>query len=168
MLDGLTAANEAVGVSAAAKVELAGMGTTLVAAIVGEDDVSWISVGDSPFYLIADGQLARLNADHSMVPQIEALAARGVLTREEAEHIRAAYAARSDHGRSADLDRSGTRRLPVDARLLLCSDGVQTLVDDDLLARGNAGPARKLVEAVLAVREPHQDNITVVLVEREK
>ena len=30
------------------------------------------------------------------------------------------------------------------------------------------GPARKLVEAVLAVREPHQDNVTVVLVEREK
>jgi PPM family protein phosphatase len=169
LLDGLAAANEAVGVSAAAKVELAGMGTTLVAAIVGDDDVSWVSVGDSPFYLIADGQLARLNADHSMVPQIEALAARGMLTREEAEHHPGRHTLREAiMGDPLTLIDRGTRRLPVDARLLLCSDGVQTLVDDDLLARGNAGPARKLVEAVLAVREPHQDNVTVVLVEREK
>jgi serine/threonine protein phosphatase PrpC len=72
---------------AAKKAELTGMGSTLVAAIVGGDEVRWISVGDSPFYMVSAGKLERLNADHSMAPQIDALVARGVITAEEgAEH----------------------------------------------------------------------------------
>ena len=169
LLDGLTAANAAVGAAAAAKAKLAGMGTTLVAAIVRDDEVSWISVGDSPFYLIADGQLTRLNADHSMAPQIDALVARGVLSRDEAEHHPGRHTLREAvMGDALTLIDQGTRRLPADARLLLCSDGVLTLVEADLVAHGGAGPARKLIETVLAVRKPHQDNITVVLMEREK
>ena len=75
---------------AAAKPELAGMGATLVAAQVRGDEVRWISVGDSPFFLVSAGKLERLNADHSMAPQIDALVARGMLTAEEAEHHPAA------------------------------------------------------------------------------
>jgi PPM family protein phosphatase len=166
--DGLSAANAAVGAGAAAKAELAGMGTTLVAAIVRDDEVSWISVGDSPFYLIAGGHLTRLNADHSMALQIDAMAARGVLTREEAEHHPGRHTLREAvMGEPLTLIDQGTRRLPADARLLLCSDGVQTLAEVDLAAHGGAGPPRKLIEAVLAARKPYQDNITVVLVERK-
>lgn len=168
LVEGLAAANAAVGVGAAAKSGLAGMGTTLVAAIVRDDEVSWISVGDSPFYLIADGQLARLNADHSMAPQIDALVARGVLSRDEAEHHPGRHTLREAvMGDRLTLIDQGSRRLSTDARLLLCSDGVQSLAEADLVAHGDAGPARKLIEAVLAVRKPYQDNVTVILVERE-
>jgi len=97
------------------------------------------------------------------------LVARGVLTRDEAEHHPGRHTLREAvMGDPLTLIDRGTRRLPTDARLLLCSDGVQTLADADLFARGNAGPARRLIDAVLAAHEPHQDNITVVLVEREK
>jgi len=148
--DGLTTANQAVGTGATARKELAGMGTTLVAAIVRNDEVSWISVGDSPFYLIASRQLTRLNADHSMAPQIEALVARGVLSHDEAEHHPGRHTLREAvMGEPLTLIDQGTRRLPADARLLLCSDGVQTLAEADLLAHGGAGPARDLVDAVL-------------------
>src|SRR5439155_18603145 len=61
LADGLQAANQAVGAGAAAKAELAGMGSTVVAAIVSGDQVRWISVGDSPFFLVAAGKLERLN-----------------------------------------------------------------------------------------------------------
>ena len=73
LADGLQDANAAVGEGAAGKPELAGMGATLVAAQVRGDEVRWISVGDSPFFLVSAGKLERLNADHSMAPQIDAL-----------------------------------------------------------------------------------------------
>ena len=72
--------------TAAGKPELAGMGATLVAAQVRGDEVRWISVGNSPFFLVSAGTLERLNADHSMAPQIDALVKRGMLTADEAEH----------------------------------------------------------------------------------
>ena len=84
--DGLQDANAAVGRTAAGKAELSGMGATLVAAQVRGDEVRWISVGDSPFFLVSSGRIERLNADHSMAPQIDALVKRGMLTEDEAEH----------------------------------------------------------------------------------
>ena len=74
--DGLQDANAAVGRTAAGKAELAGMGATLVAAQVRGDEVRWVSVGDSPFFMVSAGKLERLNADHSMAPQIDALVKR--------------------------------------------------------------------------------------------
>ena len=88
--DGLHDANQAVGRGALARHELTGMGATLVAVHLRGDEVRWISVGDSPFYLVEAGKIVRLNADHSMAPQIDALVARGMLSAEEAEHHPAA------------------------------------------------------------------------------
>ena len=59
------------------------------------------------------------------------------------------------------------RRLDAGARLLLCSDGVQSL-DEASIAAGAGGAVRALIEAVLAVGEPHQDNVTVIKLEREE
>ena len=59
----------------------------------------------------------------------------------------------------------GSRRLVAGDRLLLCSDGVQTLSVEQIAAQA-ARPASVLVEAVLAVARDHQDNVTVVKLER--
>ena len=59
LADGLHDANAAVGKGAVAKPELAGMGATLVAAQVRGDEVRWISVGDSPLFLVSAGKLER-------------------------------------------------------------------------------------------------------------
>ena len=45
---------------------LTGMGTTVVAAVISQRGLEWISVGDSPLWLFREGQLRRLNTDHSM------------------------------------------------------------------------------------------------------
>src|SRR4029077_20289588 len=128
LADGLQDANAAVGKRAAAKPDLAGMGATLVAAQVRGDEVRWISVGDSPFFLVSDGKLERLNADHSMAPQIDALLRRGLLTAEEAEHHPARHTLREAvMGDPLSLIDKGSRKLGPDDRLLLCSDGVQSL-----------------------------------------
>jgi serine/threonine protein phosphatase PrpC len=163
---GLEAANAAIQAEAARKRELAGMGSTLVAAIVANDVVRWISVGDSPFYMVSAGRLERLNADHSMAPQIDALVARGVLTAEEGAGHPGRHTLRDAvMGQPLTLIDEGSCRLPADARLLLCSDGIHSLSDSDVASQ-SAKPVPALIAAVLAASSPHQDNVTVIKLER--
>ena len=166
LADGLQGANDAVRQGIEGKPSLDGMGATVVAAQVRGDEVRWISVGDSPFYLVTQGKLERLNADHSMAPQIDALVARGMLTAEEAEHHPGRHTLREAvMGDPLTLIDKGSRRLGAGDRLLLCSDGVQTLTAEQIAAQ-SVRPASTLVEAVLAAARDHQDNVTVVKLER--
>ena len=59
-----------------------GMGTTLTAALVEDDEVSFAHVGDSRAYLFRAGELKLLTSDHSLV---EELRRQGRLTDEQAE-----------------------------------------------------------------------------------
>lgn len=166
LADGLNDANEAVRVGAAGKPDLNGMGATVVAALVRGDEVRWISVGDSPFYLVTAGKLEQLNADHSMAPQIDALVARGMLTAEEAEHHPGRHTLREAvMGDPLTLIDKGSRRLGPGDKLLLCSDGVQSLTNEQIAAAA-LRPASGMVEMVLAAAKEHQDNVTVIKLER--
>ena len=166
LADGLNDANAAVGKGAAGRSELAGMGATLVGVHLRGDELRWISVGDSPFYLIEAGRIERLNADHSMAPQIDALVKRGMLTQEEADHHPGRHTLREAvMGEPLTLIDKGSRRLGPDARLLVCSDGVQSLTPEQIMGQSALTPDR-IVAAVLAARKEHQDNITVVKLER--
>lgn len=163
--DGLTEANAAVGRGAVGKPSLAGMGATLVAVQVRGDDVRWISVGDSPFFLISAGKLEQLNADHSMAPQIDAMVARGIMTADEAQHHPGRHTLREAvMGEPLTLIDKGSRRLEPNALLLICSDGVQSLNQDQIAAQAGRSVA-KIIEAVLATANEHQDNITVIKLE---
>jgi len=165
--DGLEDANAAVKAGAAGKADLKGMGSTLVGALVKGDRVHWISVGDSPFYLVAGGKLERLNADHSFAPQIDAMAERGIITAAEAaEHPGRHTLREAVMGEPLALIDQGSRELGPGARLLLCSDGVESLAHDTI-ASGAALPVRGLLDAVLAVGKPHQDNVTIIKLERQ-
>jgi serine/threonine protein phosphatase PrpC len=166
--DGLQAANDAVARTAAGKAELTGMGATLVAAQVRGDEVRWISVGDSPFFLVSSGTLERLNADHSMAPQIDALVKRGMLTADEAEHHPGRHTLREAvMGQPLKLIDKGSRRLGPDIKLLLCSDGVQSLSEAEIAASA-IKPVDGMIKTVLAAAKEHQDNITVVKLERAR
>ncbi|MDP1961639.1 MAG: protein phosphatase 2C domain-containing protein [Reyranella sp.] len=166
LADGLNDANEAVRIGAEGKPDLNGMGATVVAALVRGDEVRWISVGDSPFYLVTAGKLEQLNADHSMAPQIDALVARGMLTAEEAEHHPGRHTLREAvMGEPLTLIDKGSRRLGPADRLLLCSDGVQSLANEQIASLA-ARPADSMIEAVLAAAKEHQDNVTIIKLER--
>src|SRR5437868_304933 len=118
LADGLQDANAAVGKGAVDKPDLAGMGATLVAAEVRGDEVRWISVGDSPLFLVSAGKLERLNADHSMAPQIDEMLKRGLLTEEEAASHPARHTLREAvMGEPLTLIDKGRRRLGADAKL---------------------------------------------------
>jgi len=166
--EALEAANRAIGEAAQRDVALANMGSTLVGAVVTDDEVRWISVGDSPFYLATIGALERLNADHSMVPQIDALVERGIITAEEAARHPGRHTLREAvMGQPLTLIDEGRRALSAGDRLLVCSDGIETL-DHAGIARVAVGPVQALIDAVLAVGAPAQDNVTVIKLEREE
>lgn len=164
--DALQAANAAVKAGAAGKAELRGMGSTLVAALAKGDAVRWVSVGDSPFYLVAGEGLERLNADHSFAPQIDAMVERGLITTEEAARHPGRHALREAvMGEPLQMIDEGSRALAPEVTLLLCSDGVESLAHPEIAAAG-AQSARRLLDAVLAVGNPHQDNVTILKLDR--
>jgi protein phosphatase len=162
LADGLGRANEAVKARAAGHADLNGMGSTLVAARVKDDRIVWISVGDSPLYLVQNGRLERLNADHSMAPQIDELARRGVITEEQAADHPGRHTLREAvMGEAITLVDEGERLLPAGSRLLVCSDGVESLAHDRIAVTA-ALPVSALIDAVLGVNKTYQDNITVI------
>ena len=167
LAEGLQKANASVGAGAAAKAELNGMGTTLVGTLIKDDEVRWISVGDSPFYLVANGKVERLNADHSFVPQIDAMLERGIITAEEAAVHPGRHALReSVSGEPLALIDEGRRKLGADMTLLVCSDGVESLEHEKIAAAAKQ-PVRHLLDTVLAVGKPHQDNVTIIKLDRQ-
>ena len=168
LADALQAANEAVKAKAASKADLNGMGSTLIAARLKGDEVTWISVGDSPLYQVFAGKIDRLNADHSLAPQIDALVARGVISAEEgAAHPGRHTLREAVMGEPLTLIDQGSRRLVPGTTLLLCSDGVETLGHERIVAATRLSVSG-LINAVIAARNPHQDNVTVIKLEQAK
>jgi protein phosphatase len=142
----------------------AGMGTTLTAAMLRDDEVAFSHVGDSRAYVLRGGQLKRLTKDHSLV---EELRRQGRLTEEEAEE----HPQRSIITRALGPEPSvNVDTMTFPARngdvFLLCSDGLTTMVSDDEIreiltgARSLRQAVSKLIDA--ANRGGGRDNITAV------
>ncbi len=153
---------------------LSGMGSTLIGTVFGSDGVEWISVGDSPLYLYRRGEIAPLNADHSLAPELDLLAAAGHMTREAALSDPRRHMLRSavtgEEITMLDVSQQPTTLYPGDY-VILASDGLQTLEPDEIARviqayaeEGPAAVAEALIRAVEALRAPHQDNATVVAV----
>jgi protein phosphatase len=151
--------------------ELDGFGCTLLGAILRPEDglFHWVSVGDSPLWLIRDGVVHRLNEDHSMGPVLDELVEIGRMSAEEARHdprrnhLRAAVT--GDEIAKCDLPAEPLTLADGDV-LLLASDGLDTLGQDQLAAipatAGAEATVAFLLDAVKAAGRPEQDNVTVV------
>jgi protein phosphatase len=145
--------------------QLAGMGTTLTAAYVGEDDLTVAHVGDSRLYRLREGELERLTDDHSLV---EELVRQGKLTPEQAdEHPQRSIITRAlgaEPGVEAD---SHTWPARADDVYLICSDGLTSMIAEARVgtliqgAPSLADAGRILIDA--ANDAGGRDNITVVL-----
>lgn len=144
-----------------------GMGTTLVGALVREDDCYIVNIGDSRAYHISPivHEITRITRDHSLV---EELVRRGRITREEAKtHPRKNVITRAlGVEQSMKCDIFPLLILEGDV-LLLCSDGLSNLVsDEEILDAVLAGPdaesiCRGLIDTALERGAP--DNVTIVI-----
>jgi serine/threonine protein phosphatase PrpC len=152
-----------------ANAEQAGMGTTLTAVYVGEQEVAIAHVGDSRAYCLRDGQLLRLTDDHSLVDE---LIRQGRLTPEEAiEHPQRSVITRALGPEAiVEVDTRSFRGRDGDV-YLLCSDGLTTMISEEeiavtLLAHDRLRDAGEALIAA-ANRAGGRDNITVVLIRLE-
>src|SRR5438309_2516273 len=150
--------------------EHAGMGTTLTAVYVGEQEVAIAHVGDSRAYCLRDGELLRLTDDHSLVDE---LMRPGRLTPEEAvEHPQRSVITRA-LGPEGDVE-VDTRSFSARSGdvFLLCSDGLTTMVGEEQLAAvlGSHERLRDAGEALIRAANDAggRDNITVVLARLEE
>lgn len=168
-------ANERISADSDGNPELEGMGCTLVGAALTEAGLQWISVGDSPFWLYRDGKLIRLNDDHSMAPILAEQVKQGKMTADEAAHHPQRNALRSavigDSLPLIDLKDEPIALQPGD-RLVLSSDGLETLSEDEIVTvlreGADDGPellAERLLAAVEARNKKGQDNTTVIVIE---
>jgi protein phosphatase len=149
--------------------EHAGMGTTLTAVYVGDQEVAIAHVGDSRAYCLRDGELLRLTDDHSLVDE---LMRQGRLTPEEAvEHPQRSVITRAlgPEG-TVEVDTRSFSARPGDV-YLLCSDGLTTMLSEEQIADVlRAHPRlRDAGEALIAAANEAggRDNITVVLLRLE-
>jgi len=142
----------------------AGMGTTLTAALVQGNEVSFAHVGDSRAYVFRAGDMRRLTKDHSLV---EELRSQGRLTDAEAEeHPQRSIITRAlGPEPKVNVDTMTYTGKPGDV-FLLCSDGLTTMVSDEEIAeiltdaKSLRAAVSRLVDA--ANRNGGRDNITAV------
>jgi PPM family protein phosphatase len=166
--DAIARANTAVIDRAEGDGELEGMGTTMTAVVpAGGHQLLIGHVGDSRAYLLHEGALRRVTEDHSLV---EELVREGRLTAEQAEsHPQRAIITRA-LGIDADVQVDVyTIDVEPGDRLLVCSDGLNTMVRDrdvERIARNEPDPQHAAEALVAAANSAGgEDNITVVVVD---
>jgi protein phosphatase len=145
---------------------LRGMGSTLTGARSLGRDLLIVHVGDSRAYLFRAGGLNRLTKDHTyaqMLVDCGKLAPSDIAASGVRHVLTNALGGSSEHV-DVDVD---LLRLEDGDRLLLCSDGLSDLVEDDTIAQTLAGAASsadacsQLVQ--LALDRGGRDNVTVIV-----
>ncbi len=159
-------ANNSIYKMSAASPDLYGMGTTVTACIAKGKTLTVAQVGDSRLYLIRDGKITQITKDHSLV---EMLIQSGEITKEDAKN----------HPQKNVITRAlGTNnfvetdiyelKLEKDDVILLCSDGLVNMVDDDKILSTVIQNKDFNTLSDILVKEAENagghDNITVVLI----
>ena len=147
--------------------EFSGMGTTLVAALIHGKYATVVNIGDSRAYSIKPDGVRQLTVDHSLV---QMMVARGELTPEKA---------RTYPGKNLITRAIGTesavecdiyhRKLTSGECLLLCTDGLSNMVDEQeiLFEIVHGDNKQSSCEQLLQIAKNRgaPDNVTCLLVQ---
>ena len=141
-----------------------GMGTTCTLVAIRGDQLFLAHIGDSRAYLLRDGELHQISKDHSWV---EDAVDQGVITREQAR----THPNRNVITRAIGLDQQpqiDTSVMPLadGDLLLLCSDGLNSMIPDEDIHRILTGSgAEDVCQGLIDAANNHggHDNTTVVV-----
>lgn len=178
LTDATKSANNCLRAYASQTPEATGMGSTLLAPVLIEDRLYWISVGDSPLYLFRDDALIQLNEKHALDSQIDYLVSNGIMGREEA----LSYPDQSCLTSvliGADIAQIDCRSTPYQIRegdiLIVASDGLQYLSEIQIAAIlrfAQKRPAEEIGAALMAelrqLNDPTQDNIALCVIKAQR
>lgn len=158
--------------------ETKGMGTTLLVPVIRGDKMSWLSIGDSPLFLLRGGALRQLNKVHSMAPQIDMMVKSGAMSEEKSKDHPDRHALLSvvngEEIAEIDCPSSPVGLKPGDV-IIVASDGLLSLASSVIaktLMTSADGRSADIVDALLrAVKDadqPNQDNTTIVVIKVAK
>lgn len=145
--------------------DLQGMGSTMVAAVIEDNILTVANVGDSRLYLIRDG-ITQVTRDHSYV---EEMVSHGYMVRGSEEYLRN----KNKITRAVGIDESvKADYFEVDLiqgdYVLLCSDGLTNMVDDDAILSIILGNGSLNYKAASLIKNANEnggnDNIAVILI----
>lgn len=145
--------------------EFAGMGTTLVAALIRGKQVTFVNVGDSRAYGVDRSGIRQITTDHSLV---QMMISRGELTQEQAKTY---------PGKNLITRAIGTepvvecdifhKKMDKGDCILLCSDGLSNLIDEQeiLFEVAHGQDKKQCCERLLDIAKKRgaPDNVTSVL-----
>jgi serine/threonine protein phosphatase PrpC len=167
LMDRVAKTNAAIHHAASSNAKYAGMGTTLVVVQFFDNRMAVAHIGDSRLYRLRDGALSQVTRDHSLLQeQIDS----GLITPAQARFSQNKNLVTRAMGVDADVDTELAEHavLPGDV-YLLCSDGLNDMVEDDEIALTLSSLsanlplcAQQLVD--MANDNGGRDNVSVILV----
>lgn len=170
LLSSIRLANRIIFDSAKDRREYAGMGTTVVAVLAQGDRFVLANVGDSRIYRIRGNQIVQVSRDHSFVQQ---QVDTGMMSAAEAHQSQYRHMITRALGlkESVDVDLMEQPARPGDA-LVLCSDGLSDLLDDEEILAAVANHGDDLDQACQALvdranAKGGDDNITVLVIQAQ-
>jgi protein phosphatase len=147
----------------------AGMGTTLTAAVVQENQLKISHVGDSRAYLVRNKQISRITKDQTY---IQSLIDNNEITESEAKnHPQRSLLLQAIDGITESIPVITSIEIFENDKILLCSDGLTNVVTDEQILEivnqfDYVGAVSALIEKALENGGP--DNITVIVADLQK
>ncbi|MEO8630707.1 MAG: Stp1/IreP family PP2C-type Ser/Thr phosphatase [Betaproteobacteria bacterium] len=160
-------ANASIYQAANSQPQYAGMGTTLVVALLCDNHISVAHIGDSRLYRLRNGDLSQLTRDHSLLQeQIDS----GMITKEMARRSQNKNLVTRAVGIEPDVEADvSTFEAQEGDMFLVCSDGLNDMVEDEDIHLTLASlcanlplAANQLVQ--MANDNGGRDNISVILI----
>ena len=148
-------------------------GSTLLAVIVRDGRMHFLTVGDSRIYLYRSGALLQLNREHIYQEELAVKAVNRQVHMSQVTEDRQAHSLTSfvGIGNLPHMDRNyeGIRLVEGD-RIMLCSDGVfgtltQEQMEYALSAEDVKESARLMRDMIVEINKPYQDNNTGLILE---
>ncbi len=151
--------------------ELRGMGSTVIVPIVTENRLYWMSVGDSPLYLLRGSQLFRLNENHSVAGLLDILVSEGEIDASTAREHPERHCLTSVMNGS-DIPHVDCRPTPFTLEegdiVIAASDGLQSIGENEIarvVFQMRDFTAEQITDGLLqAIRnhdDPDQDNVSL-------
>jgi protein phosphatase len=164
-------ANKRVWKEADNRPDYTGMGTTVVAALVGEDSITFASAGDSRVYRIRDEKIEQMTTDDSWV---QVAINEGVLEPDEADTHPMKNIITKAVGAKESIEFKVQEEELGDGDLyLLCSDGLHGMISDeeilDVVLHSEGGLEKCIHGLIQAANESGgKDNVTVLALRYRK
>jgi len=168
LTDAIKYANNSVLDLANSREDFSGMGTTLVAGLIKNDELILSNAGDSRCYIVRKGIISQLTVDNSYV---QYLLEQGAISTEEAHNHPQRNLITKAIGleNNIDVDIDSIKLYPGDI-LLLCTDGLTSMLSDEEILHivlKKKSNIEKATESLVNKAKDNggTDNITAILVE---